>query len=88
MDDGALVSDGIVVSLIAEELKKPQCKTGFILDGFPRNVAQAKLLDEMLAKKGQHIDKVINFEVENRVLVSSTMIIGADSCRLIVLKSN
>lgn len=68
MDEGALVSDDIVVSLIGEEIKRPQCKTGFILDGFPRNVAQAKKLDEMLASRGQKIDKVINFEVENRVL--------------------
>lgn len=72
MEEGALVSDDIVVSMIGEEIKKPECKTGFILDGFPRNVAQAKKLDAMLATRGQAIDKVINFEVENRVLVGTS----------------
>lgn len=69
MDAGALVSDDIVVGLIAEATKKPECRTGFVLDGFPRNVTQAEKLNEMLAKRGQSIDKVLSFTVPDAVLV-------------------
>jgi len=69
MDAGALVSDDIVVGLIAEATKKPECRTGFVLDGFPRNVTQAEKLNQMLAKRGQSIDKVLNFTVPDAILV-------------------
>ncbi|KAF5840551.1 adenylate kinase-domain-containing protein [Dunaliella salina] len=69
MDAGALVSDEIVVGLIAEASKAPECAKGFILDGFPRTEVQAKKLDEMLQSRGQGIDKVLNFQVPNEVLV-------------------
>ncbi|KAG2484470.1 hypothetical protein HYH03_016704 [Edaphochlamys debaryana] len=69
MESGALVSDEIVIGLIEEATQKPECSKGFILDGFPRTVVQAQKLDEMLAKRGQSIDKVLNFQVPDSLLV-------------------
>lgn len=68
MASGGLVSDDIVVGIIADRIKADDCKSGFILDGFPRTLAQAKTLDEMLAKKGEVVSLVMAFDVNPAVL--------------------
>ncbi|XP_024535327.1 adenylate kinase 4 [Selaginella moellendorffii] len=65
---GQLVSDDLVIGIIDEAIQKPSCKKGFILDGFPRTVAQAEKLDAMLSKQGVKVDKVLNFEIPDSVL--------------------
>lgn len=68
MDAGKLVSDDIVVGIIADNINSSKCSKGFILDGFPRTVDQAKQLDKLLADKGEKIDKVVSFDCSEKVL--------------------
>jgi len=69
MKAGQLVSDSLVVGIVAEAIKKDDCKNGFVLDGFPRTLEQAKLLDEVLAKDHKKIHGVINLVVADDLLV-------------------
>ncbi|MBB4041880.1 adenylate kinase [Microvirga flocculans] len=69
MDRGELVSDDIVVGIIADRIEEQDAKGGFILDGFPRTVAQAEAFDRMLADKGLKLDAVIEFKVNEGELV-------------------
>lgn len=69
MAEGGLVPDGIIIELIAGCISGPECGRGFILDGFPRTVAQAQALDDMLAERGREIDHVIALEVVEDDLV-------------------
>jgi adenylate kinase len=69
MDRGDLVSDEIVVGIIAERLDKPDCAKGAVFDGFPRTIAQAEALDRMLAERGTQIDAVIELKVDDEAMV-------------------
>lgn len=69
MDAGELVSDEIIIELIANCIAEPECEKGFILDGFPRTVRQAEALDDMLANMARKIDHVIVLEVDEEALV-------------------
>lgn len=69
MDAGKLVPDEVVNGIVDEALARPEAERGFLLDGFPRTVAQATALDEMLARRGRKIDYVLNLDVPTDVLV-------------------
>jgi adenylate kinase len=78
MDAGELVSDEIVLGLIRERLGRPDAAAGFILDGYPRNVAQADALDALLAQLGQPIDAVVLMDIDPAVLIRR--LTGRRSC--------
>jgi adenylate kinase len=69
MDRGELVSDAVVVGIIADRIDEADARQGFILDGFPRTVAQAEAFDAMLAGRGLKLDHVIEFKVDENALV-------------------
>jgi adenylate kinase len=68
MESGGLVSDDIVVGIIKDRIKNDDCNTGFILDGFPRTLEQAKALDAALADGSESVSKIIEFQVPDEVL--------------------
>lgn len=69
MDAGELVPDSVVVAIVAERLAEPDCQAGFLLDGFPRTLAQAEALDDILGKASRTIDKVVYFDVSEGAVV-------------------
>ena len=68
MDQGALVPDHVTIGIVKDRLSESDCKSGFLLDGFPRTVDQAKALDEILTSLDSKIDYVINIDVDLNIL--------------------
>ena len=79
LNKGLLVPDELVVSIVKDRISKEDCKNGFLLDGFPRTVAQAEALDEELKNMSLTIDKVINIQADKDLLIER--IIGRRICR-------
>ena len=69
MDRGELVPDEVVVAIIADRIDKPDARRGFVLDGFPRTVAQAEALERLLAERGLKLDGVIELKVDEGILL-------------------
>ncbi len=69
MDSGGLVSDEIVVGIVRDRIRHSDCAEGYMLDGFPRNIAQAEKLDEMLSAQNEQIDQVIELRVDDEAVV-------------------
>jgi len=79
MDDGKLVPDEVVIGIVTERLQEPDCNQGFILDGFPRTVAQADALQENLRELGKELDRVIALQVDTEALVER--LTGRRTCK-------
>lgn len=79
MDQGQLVPDRVTIGIVRERLSKDDCADGFLLDGFPRTVPQAKSLDELLADSARAVDHVISIEVEETELLKR--LTGRRICR-------
>lgn len=78
MDKGLLVPDSVTIDLVKDRLSQPDCKEGFLLDGFPRNLEQAKALDEFLKSRNESLDAVLDIDVKPEVLIDR--IVGRRVC--------
>ncbi len=69
LDSGLLVPDELVCEVVEDRVMQPDCANGYLLDGFPRTVPQARFFDEFLAKRGEELDKVIDIVVDEKILM-------------------
>jgi adenylate kinase len=79
MDAGELVPDDLVVAMVNERIKQPDCSGGFLLDGFPRTIIQAEKLDETLEREGLAMDLVINLACDDETIIKR--LTGRRVCR-------
>ena len=79
IENGLLVPNELIVSIVANKINSTECEKGFILDGFPRNLSQAKVLDSTLKKAGKKIDRVFSFTASEEVII--TRIAGRRMCK-------
>lgn len=79
MDKGQLVPDSLTNDLVKDRLSQADCKNGFLLDGFPRNIAQAQALDEFLKENNEALDAVLDIDVKPEVLIDR--IVGRRVCK-------
>ncbi|MCF2611415.1 MULTISPECIES: adenylate kinase [Fusobacterium] len=79
MEAGKLVSDEIIIGIIKDRLAKDDCKKGFILDGFPRTIAQAEALEVLMQEMGIKLDKVISLNVPDELIVGR--VVGRRVCK-------
>lgn len=70
MDQGLLVPDELVVDLVVDRFKEPDCEKGYVLDGFPRTIPQAKALDEALSKNDDAVEFAIDIDVSDAEIIS------------------
>lgn len=78
IDGGNLVPDDMIVSMLEKRIDQDDCKNGFILDGFPRTLPQAEILDKLLAKKGITLDAAIEIQVPDEIIMER--ILGRYAC--------
>jgi len=79
MDKGELVPDSVVIGLVKERIAQDDCKKGYILDGFPRNTAQAETLDKVLAEMGSPLDTALLVDVDKEILMKR--LTGRRTCK-------
>lgn len=79
MDKGLLVPDKLVVEIVKDRLEADDCKSGYLLDGFPRTVIQAEELESVLSQKDDSIDRVLNIKVDKNILINRA--IGRRICK-------
>ncbi len=79
IESGLLVPDELIVDIVADKINSTECEKGFILDGFPRNLSQAKVLDSTLEKMGERLDRVFSFTASEDVII--TRISGRRLCK-------
>jgi adenylate kinase len=79
MDKGLLVPDDLVVSIVKDRLTQEDCKAGFLLDGFPRTIKQAEILDQELVKMSINLDKVVNIYADKETLIERA--VGRRICK-------
>jgi len=69
MDDGKLVPDSIIIGIVKDRLQQADCRSGFILDGFPRTLGQAEALEELMCSMGISLDRVISLDVPDNLII-------------------